>query len=478
MSLNSVAVIGSGFAGLSAALNLARAGIEVDVYESSSRPGGRAQQLISPDGRFSFDMGPTLLVMTDVLRATLGKKAFDDLALRRLEPGYSVRWPSQQFDMHSDVALWLASIARFEKDAAASAISYLSKVHAQYRAARGAFLDHDWSPASALLRLPELFKLRPWALENLQDFTAQHFSHPRVREALTFQTLYLGLVPSRAPAIYSLLPVIEIVEGIWYARGGVSTVVQAFVNECGRQGVRFHFKNRAERIAISRRRADGIVVEGRLREHDAIVVAADREPALASLLDVPSVPRLSYGLSACVFYVGIGGEVALPHHTVLLPEEPQRAYEELDSGVLASAPPVYVCNPVVTDSSVSERGYSALTVLVPVPNRSTLRDIDTARVFSQAMHAIEHHTGPIRDRIEFQHVRAPAHFENELGLAFGAAFGPSHTMDQMGPFRPSIAMREARNVAFAGSGTRPGSGVALAITSGRLASEHLLKVCG
>ncbi|MDP9025523.1 MAG: FAD-dependent oxidoreductase, partial [Candidatus Eremiobacteraeota bacterium] len=55
--MKSAIVVGAGFAGLAAALELARNGVTVDVFEASGGPGGRAQQRGSPDGRFRFDMG-------------------------------------------------------------------------------------------------------------------------------------------------------------------------------------------------------------------------------------------------------------------------------------------------------------------------------------------------------------------------------------------------------------------------------------
>ena len=54
-----VAVIGSGFGGLGAAVRLAAAGHSVDVFEKRDRIGGRAYQY-EIDG-FRFDGGPTVL---------------------------------------------------------------------------------------------------------------------------------------------------------------------------------------------------------------------------------------------------------------------------------------------------------------------------------------------------------------------------------------------------------------------------------
>ena len=52
-----VIVIGSGFAGLSAACHLAADGFDVTVLEKNDTPGGRARQF-EVDG-FVFDMGPS-----------------------------------------------------------------------------------------------------------------------------------------------------------------------------------------------------------------------------------------------------------------------------------------------------------------------------------------------------------------------------------------------------------------------------------
>ena len=55
MSTKKIAIIGSGFAGLSAACFMAKAGWKVVVLEKNEQPGGRARRLLI--NGFSFDMG-------------------------------------------------------------------------------------------------------------------------------------------------------------------------------------------------------------------------------------------------------------------------------------------------------------------------------------------------------------------------------------------------------------------------------------
>ncbi|HEX2901043.1 MAG TPA: FAD-dependent oxidoreductase, partial [Bacteroidia bacterium] len=86
-----VVVIGSGFAGLSAAANLAQKGYDVRVLEKNDQPGGRARTF-SHDG-FVYDMGPSWYWMPDVFERffqQFGKSASDYFELVRLDPSYRV----------------------------------------------------------------------------------------------------------------------------------------------------------------------------------------------------------------------------------------------------------------------------------------------------------------------------------------------------------------------------------------------------
>ena len=96
----SVVIIGAGFAGLSAAAFMARAGWKVTVVEKNATAGGRACQL-KAEG-FTFDMGPSWYWMPDVFErffAQFGKKVSDYYSLQRLDPSYRVYWKEGYSDI-------------------------------------------------------------------------------------------------------------------------------------------------------------------------------------------------------------------------------------------------------------------------------------------------------------------------------------------------------------------------------------------
>jgi phytoene desaturase len=172
--------------------------------------------------------------------------------------------------------------------------------------------------------------------------------------------------------------------------------------------------------------------------------------------------------------VGSAGGVDGPHHQIFLPSEPRAAYAQLDAGTLPDEPLVYCCNPAISDGTVAPANTAALMLLAVVPHRGVLPELDEERYFERVLAVAEQRLGPLRAHIAYQRTRGPAAFERELGLAYGAAFGPDHLLDQMGPFRAPIRHRTLANLAFAGSGTHPGSGIPMVLLSGRLAARRLL----
>jgi AAA15 family ATPase/GTPase len=91
--MSKIIVIGSGFAGISAATLLASNGHEVYVLEKNKETGGRARQLKTENG-YVFDMGPSWYWMPDVFEkyfSLFGYSTAELFDLRKLNPGFEVR---------------------------------------------------------------------------------------------------------------------------------------------------------------------------------------------------------------------------------------------------------------------------------------------------------------------------------------------------------------------------------------------------
>ncbi|HEY0041874.1 MAG TPA: FAD-dependent oxidoreductase, partial [Flavisolibacter sp.] len=129
-----VVIIGAGFAGLSSAAFMAKAGWKVTVVEKNATAGGRAQQLQAAG--FTYDMGPSWYWMPDVFEryfAQFGKNVSDYYSLVRLNPSYRVYWEDNFSDIPADYEQLKAWFESVEKGAGEKLDKYLEEASLKYK---------------------------------------------------------------------------------------------------------------------------------------------------------------------------------------------------------------------------------------------------------------------------------------------------------------------------------------------------------
>ena len=108
-------VIGSGFGGLSIAIRLQAAGIDVTLVEKRERIGGRAYQL--RDSGYTFDMGPSLITAPEIIDSVFragGRRFTDYVDLVPLDPFYRIYFhDGTHIDYVGDLERMKAQMAQF-----------------------------------------------------------------------------------------------------------------------------------------------------------------------------------------------------------------------------------------------------------------------------------------------------------------------------------------------------------------------------
>ncbi len=110
-----VAVIGAGMAGLTAAIDLARSGCEVMLFERAPAPGGKLREITLANSR--LDAGPTVFTLRGVFDQ-LFADAGDDLDRRlKLVPAELLArhaWSGDaRLDLYADLERTIDAIGRF-----------------------------------------------------------------------------------------------------------------------------------------------------------------------------------------------------------------------------------------------------------------------------------------------------------------------------------------------------------------------------
>ncbi len=476
-------VIGAGLGGLATALRLQGLGCEVTVVEQRPLPGGRAYRL--RDAGFTWDMGPSLLTMPWVLEETFAAGGLDlhsEVTLRRLDPLYRIRWAGEaaHLDFSADPERLRDEVAKFSAADAARVEPFLAALAPIYEqgilgAGRRPFLA-----AGDFARLvPSMLRLD--ALRPLHSFVARHFSHPRVREAFSFHSLFIGGDPYRVPAIYAALVYLQVRDGGWYTDGGVYSLVEAMARpldvRCGEP---------VERIEHSAGRVTGVRLAGGERLAADVVVSNADVLRTHELVGRPRPRRrLRETMSCFLLYLGTDRPIPqLLHHTLLVGD----GYREFIRGVtrgreLPRTFSTYVHAPTRTEPAMGAAGGDSLAVLLPVPNlRAGIdweREADGLRdALLDDFEASFGLTG-LRDAIVVEHRMTPLDFARELGAVWGNAFAVEPTLHQSAYFRAPNRDRRLGGLYFAGGGTHPGAGVpgvllGAEVTAGLVARDHAL----
>ncbi len=489
-----VAVIGAGIGGLAAAIRLAATGFEVEVFEKNRRLGGRVDRL-EAEG-FAFDTGPSLLLMTDTYRELFrfaGADLDDFVRLIPLDSDYRVTFgDGDSLTLRRTLPEMIKEIERIEPGVTPRFYRFLEDACQKYRLGRSEFVERDFDKAKDFFGLRNLrLLLKTKAVNNYYRQVSKFFRTEKLRQAFSLQTMYLGLSPFEAPAVYSLLPYTELAEdGLWFPEGGMYSLVEAMEELATGLGVRLHTKSAVEEIVVTKGRARGVRVGGEEIGADAVLANADLPYAYRTLLGgaadsdfkLRKREKLKYTASAFMLYLGVDGKLDnLLHHNFYLSGRYKENFEAIfRDRRLPDDPSFYAVVASKTEPRLAPEGKDGLFVLVPVPHLGP--NVDWERdggAFKEKVYGLlERRCGLDRDRVVYEKVRTPPDWREEYNLEEGAAFGIGHGIFQVGYFRPPMVSRAVSGVYFVGASTRPGTGVPLVTIGARLVAERIAREVG
>ncbi len=478
-----VVVVGAGLAGLAAALHLVGAGCRVTVLERAAGPGGRAGRLTTAGYR--VDVGPTVLTMPEFVDEALravGESLHDRLELVPLHPAYRARFSDgSALDVHTDAEAMEAEVRRFAGPQDADGYRRLRRWLTElYRVERGRFIDANFDSTLDLLS-PELVRLVALGgFGRLGAAVGRFVSDERLRRVFSFQSLYAGLDPSRALALYAVISYMDTVGGVWFPKGGMYAVPEAMAGAAQRAGVEFRFETEVEDLERIGSRITAVRASGGQRfPADAVVLTPDLPVTYRLLGRAPRrlVP-LRWSPSAVVLHAGTTRTwPGTAHHTISFGAAWQRTFHEIiRAGRLMTDPSLLISRPTASDPSLAPDGRELHYVLAPCPNLATA-PVDWARLGrayrDELLGVLESRgfTG-FSESIEMQRLVTPADWAAQ-GHAAGTPFATAHTFAQTGPFRPGNLVHGVDNAVLAGSGTVPGVGVPTVLLSGKLAARRI-----
>lgn len=515
-------IIGSGIAGLSAAIRLAAAGQKVLVLEKNAQVGGKMGE-ITADG-FRWDTGPSVITMQpvfeDLFRAA-GRRLEDYVTLLPVEPLTRYFWPDgKRLDATRDLQRMAEQIEAFEPRDVEGYLAFLAYAARLHRLTGPAFIYGDPVSPRTFLQVPvsEWRHIDGW--RTMQTAINSFVRSSHLRQLLGRFATYVGASPFRAPATLSVIAHVELTGGVWYPRGGIYAIARALEKLALELGVEMQLNAPVDEIIVREKRAVGVRVNGTVLVARHILSNVDAAHTYQKLLPTGAVPpsavraltQAEPSVSGFILFLGVRGQhPQLAHHNIFFCQDYAREFEDIfQRGQPPADPTVYVAITSKRDATHAPPGCENWFVLVNAPplsshapsegrvlsnsSRSILSvSKDAALRHSFASQGANYHW-PSRAAEYRQHVLAtlarhgldlsgkiitekmltPVEIEALTGARRGALYGASSNNMFAAFRRPHNVSPYIQNLYLAGGTAHPGGGVPMVMLSGAAAARRIL----
>ncbi|AZB42300.1 phytoene desaturase [Bacillus sp. FJAT-42376] len=483
-------VVGAGLGGLSAAITLASKGWDVTVAEKNSHSGGKLMPVML--GSYQFDFGPNTITMPQVFEQVFRharKKMEDFLEMVKLEQHTVNYFPDgTRFFLSSDKEAMKRQLKDLDPKGHKNYGRFLEEISRLYRLSEAHFFPRMFKSvmdyASPSLSYA-FMRVRP--LETMDHFFRKYFGNEQVIQAFNRYATYIGSSPYQSPATFAMIAYLELVQGVYYVKGGNTKIAESFYKIAQEMGVQFIMNTKVQELQVSNKRINTVLLEnGQELTADEVILNADLLKAFPELVAESDRPhftdkkRNGYAPSISAFVITAGAEGKfdqLGHHNVFFSNDYRSEFDELfKRQAYSSDPTIYISNSAYTDPSQAPDG-SNLFILVNAP---PLTEDGRLQVSPQSYKAIiykklEDHGLSLTGRIREERIFTPLDIQDTFGAYRGALYGISANKKWDAFMRPSNFPADIQNLSFAGGSTHPGGGSPMVTISGMNVAEEIAR---
>lgn len=487
--MKKVVVIGAGIGGLASAALLAKKGYKVTLLEKNSSPGGRAMQLKAKG--FTYDMGPSWYLLPDVFNNFFKKfdrKTSDFYKIIKLDPSYRIFLEEgKSIDIHSKLEKNKETFESFEKGSFNKLLSLLKISEIQYKVSMQHFVNKNVNSIFDLMNLEALrYSNKLLIFRSLHNHIKRFFTNEILIKIVLYSVLFLGGMPKKTPALFSMMSYIDYKLGVWYPKGGIIKIVEALVHLGSEYGVEYIFNADVKNIVVENNKAKAVKYNSTEIEADIVVSNADYAFTETKLLDSKySSYKKKYweskvlAPSAFVLYLGLNKKLkSLTHHNVFISSNWDEHFDEdiLKDPKWPRNPSIYVSATAKTDPETAPDGCENIFITVPVA--PDLQDDEETKenYKNKIIGIIESYTKEsIKNSIIYSRIQTVSDYKNMYNAYKGTALGLAPTLFQSAFFKPKNKSKKVWNLYYTGQYVSPGAGVPMCLVSAELVSELIEK---
>ena len=486
-----IGIVGSGLGGLSAAIRLASAGYEVEIFESNSYPGGKAAS-VEFDG-FRFDAGPSLLTMPFVLEdlfAEAGENLSDHLNLKRMDIICKYFYPdSTILNAYSDTNKFADEIELKTSDEKDSVLNYLDYCKNIYELTAELFLFNSPSRlktffnAKAFKTLFKINQIDPF--RTMDKSNRRFFNDEKTIQLFNRYATYNGSDPYQAPATLNIIQHVEYNLGAFLPEKGIHQLTQELYNLALKKNVKFHFNTEVKSLVSENGSVKAINTGDNTYNFDAVISNSDVNTTFQKLLndnktlESKRYQKLEPSLSGLVFYWAINdSHPKLEVHNVIFSADYKKEFDDIfNNRIIPENPTIYIYISSKYNQDDAPPGKENWFVMVNAPyikEQNWNQEIKSAR--KRIADKINSVLGiNIENKITGERILSPLDIQNKTGSFRGSIYGISSNSRNAAFLRQPNKSRSYKNLYFCGGSSHPGGGIPLVILSGKIVSDLIKK---
>ncbi len=487
-----VALIGSGVAGLAAAIRMACLGYRVSVFEANDYAGGKMYEW-EKDG-YRFDMGPSVFTMPAYIEELFhlaGKNPSDYIKIIRPELPFNYFFDDGlELNFYADVEKLIREIAAKTGDDAVTIRRYLDNIQTKFDLTNTVFLQNSLHILSNYLSKDVLRGLLNFkkveVFKSMDAANRNNFQDEHTIKLFNAFASYLGSDPYKAPGVLNVISHFQLNAGIYLPEGGMRSIIEALYKLAGELGVQFYFNSAVEKIITHGNAAKGVLVNGKEFMSDIVISNMDVYNVYKNLLPGHKGPSrvLNHPKSHSVLVYHWGMKKSFPRltlHNMILANNLKDEYDTmLLNADIGDDFTIYIYVSSKCNRSDAPEGCENWYILINAPHLNN-QDWDSIqnrvrkRLFERLQHILGEDVSPY---IAFERIQDPRDHELKTNAAFGAIYGNSFNSKFSVFLRHPNFTGKIKNLYFCGGTVHPGGGVPLSVLSAKIVSGLIEKKSG
>ncbi len=480
-----VVVIGSGIAGLGAALRLRKKGYQVAVFEANSYPGGKLHSF--QDNGYTFDYGPSLFTMPHFVEELFelydaDPKAYFQYHQKNVICNYF--WDDgTRFIADADQKSFVAKASATFHEPKENIRNYLINSELKYDRVAPVFLEKSLHKLSTYFTTDTLRSLTSVGKLNLfrslNQVNHKYFTNPKLVQLFNRYATYNGSNPYTTPGIMSLIPQLEMRFGTFYPKGGMHSITKSLYELARKKGVTFHFEEPVEKVLTNKGKTTGVQTKKGAYEADLAVCNMDVFSAYQTILkDLKKPTRIlnqERSSSALIFYWGIKKSFnQLDLHNIFFSGNYLKEFDFLfNQTSLYHDPTIYINITSKEEASQAPKGCENWFVMINAPRNvgqdwSSLKAQARTNILNKLSSVIGESIEPL---IATETVMDPVKIEKDTLSHQGSLYGTSSNSKFAAFLRHPNFSSNTKGLYFCGGSAHPGGGIPLCLLSSKIVSD-------